>query len=298
MASYSLKGYATPSGVDSREKVKDYQRMLGVTADGIWGPVTQAAYERYNAGIYGMSSPFGAAGDAFPKYYEAIRGMIAAPGVSVSVPSREEIARDYAEALRPGVDLAIQTRRRRGEEAMAEIDADAASRGMAASTYVSSMKEREGDDVEGDVSMMEAQYTATLAERIAAALEHYSSLEFEAARTNAQMAQSAGSAAAGIAMQWYQSYLNGMGGASVSPSGTWEEPRLAPEDYLEYVALLGAAGRRELFYSPSEEWAKRREELIEALGRERYEALKRQYAYATGSGATSAGGRLWQNSTK
>ena len=45
MASYSLAGYTPPAGVDSRQKVKEYQTRLGVAADGIWGPKTQAAYE-------------------------------------------------------------------------------------------------------------------------------------------------------------------------------------------------------------------------------------------------------------
>ena len=49
MANYYLSGYSTPDGVESREDVKQYQRMLGVTADGIWGPVTQAAYRNYTA---------------------------------------------------------------------------------------------------------------------------------------------------------------------------------------------------------------------------------------------------------
>ena len=49
MASYSLTGYTPPAGVDSRQKVKEYQSRLGVTVDGIWGPKTQAAYEASTA---------------------------------------------------------------------------------------------------------------------------------------------------------------------------------------------------------------------------------------------------------
>jgi len=46
MANYVVAGYKTPSGVNSREQVKEMQRKLGVTADGVWGAQTQAAYEK------------------------------------------------------------------------------------------------------------------------------------------------------------------------------------------------------------------------------------------------------------
>jgi|GEM_PF-5875522 len=46
MKNYVLSGFKTPTGIDSSEKVVDTQRKLGVEADGIWGPKTQAAYDR------------------------------------------------------------------------------------------------------------------------------------------------------------------------------------------------------------------------------------------------------------
>ena len=36
MASYYLKGYTTPDGVNSRADVREWQNKLGVKADGIW----------------------------------------------------------------------------------------------------------------------------------------------------------------------------------------------------------------------------------------------------------------------
>ena len=92
--------------------------------------------------------------------------------------------------------------------AKAELDADAVSRGMGASTYVSSMKEREDDDVQSDISIMEAQYTATLAERIAAALEKYQSMSLQAQLQNAQYAYNAQTTAMNLASQWFNSYMN------------------------------------------------------------------------------------------
>lgn len=294
MASYKLQGYETPEGIDSREKVRQYQRTLGVAADGIWGPKTQAAYEKYT-GTAAAADPYIDNMDAFSKYYDYILGKLSVPGISVNTPSRAQLEADYSTALRPGVDLAINTRRRNGEAAKAEMDADAASRGMDASTYVSSMKEREGDDVEDDVSMMEAQYTATLAERIADALQYYSSLEMQAATANASMAAAANNTAVGLASQWYSSYLGtlsagktasassgrgGSGGGKQQEEGT----ALTNEQYRDYVKRLGADGRYDLFYGTDEHSAACRSELIAALGMSGYAALKNQYSIGDAKG--------------
>lgn len=300
MASYYVTGYSTPSGVESREEVKQYQRMLGVTADGIWGPVTQAAYEKYNA-----ADPFAGNGGAFSQYYQAVRDAISVPGISVTVPSREMIKRDYEEALRPSVDLAIEQRRVRGEEMMAEMDADAASRGMGASTYISSMKEREGDDVESDVSMMETQYTSALAERIAAALQYYASLEMQAANANAQMEANANNTALSIASQWYQNYLAGLAPNRSSPASRGTDKseaagafHMSEDGYLNYLSTLSAQQRSALFNSSDGYWSTMRNGMIAAMGQARYDALKRSYMHSTGTRSASTGGRLWQANTK
>lgn len=74
MAGYVLSGYTTPTGVNSASAVKAMQRELGVKADGVWGPNTQAAYEsskqqptasypaytNYTASASGGSSQLGA----------------------------------------------------------------------------------------------------------------------------------------------------------------------------------------------------------------------------------------------
>lgn len=92
MASYYLKGYTTPDGVNSRADVREWQNKLGVKADGIWGPNTQAAYERY-ASANSMSK--------FQEYYDTILGALNVPSISVSVPSKAELKEDISSYLRP-----------------------------------------------------------------------------------------------------------------------------------------------------------------------------------------------------
>lgn len=298
MPKYYLPGYATPPGVDSREAVKEYQRMLGVAADGIWGPVTQAAYENYGS----ASKPNLFNSDVFMDYYSYILGAISPPGISVRVPTREELAKDYEASMRPNVDLAIENRRARGEETKAEIDADAASRGMEASTYVTSVKEREGDDVDGDVSMMESQYSAALAERISAAMQYYASLELQAASTNAQMQANATNTALTLASQWYQNYLAGLGSGAAGygggsggagsggGSGGSSGGGLKEEDYLGYVFGLTPDQRAGLFYSTVDYWKVRREEIIAAIGPARFNTLLKSLSSMNGALGSVGGG--------
>ncbi len=48
---YVLDGYTTPPGVTDSESVAKMQQMLGVKADGVWGPQTQRAYNARMDGI-------------------------------------------------------------------------------------------------------------------------------------------------------------------------------------------------------------------------------------------------------
>ncbi len=47
MAKFVLAGYETPKGINNAASVKTMQQKLGVTADGIWGPKTEAAYQKF-----------------------------------------------------------------------------------------------------------------------------------------------------------------------------------------------------------------------------------------------------------
>lgn len=291
MASYYvLEGYTTPAGVDSRQKVKEYQRQLGVRADGIWGPETQAAYsasplgktgERWgllHGGSYGT-----AAGSTFGSFYKDALSVIGVPSVRVDIPSRASVEKDAAASLRPATDMAIEERRDRAETNMAELDADAAARGMGASTYVTSMKGREMSESENDVAMLESGYAAALAERVANYMQYYANLAFQASVQNAQLRANAGNAAANLAGQWYNAYLaansakGSSGGSSGSKGGSADEGKyfsMTPDEYEEFVSGMSTSDLMQLFNSEDAYWADCRDELYGVLGRSRYNSLE------------------------
>ncbi len=290
MASYYLSGYAVPEGVSSRADVRDWQNKLGVKADGIWGPKTQAAYESYSAAN---------GANKFGEYYGMIMNSLSVPSVSVSVPTKAELKEDISSYLRPSVDLAIEKRRTRGESAKAELDADAVSRGMGSSTYVSSMKEREDDDTEDDVSMMEAQYTATLAERIASALEKYESMSLQAQMQNAQYAYNAQSTALSLASQLYGTYLaNSSKSTGSSGSGSGKSAKksgMSALDYISFVSGLNTAERNKLYNSADTDWSAMRTELVDALGNEGYKSLRSAFPVIGQVGLSST---AWKSKNK
>ena len=297
MASYYVTGYSTPQGVSSRADVREWQNRLGVKADGIWGPKTQAAYEQYNAAN---------SLNTFQNYYNTIMGALSVPSISVNVPSKEALKADISSYLRPSVDLAISNRRARGETNKAELDADAVSRGMGASTYVTSMKGREDGKVESDISMMEAQYTATLAERIASALEKYEAMSMQAQMQNAQYAYNAQSTALGLASQWFNSYMNNAaknvkrsGGTSSKGGLGLASKNMSTKDYIRFVGGLSGSERSMLYNSGSTEWALMRLELQDALGKDGYNEVRSAFPVAplrtTGIGASKSTHR-WSGS--
>lgn len=289
MASYYvLEGYTTPAGVDSRQKVKEYQTKLGVRADGIWGPETQAAYSASSTGgtgerwglLRGGNSYGTAAANTFGSFYNDALSMIGVPSVRVEMPSRASVEKDVAASLRPATDRAIGERRDMAETNMAELDADAAARGMGASTYVTSMKGREMSESESDVAMLESGYAAALAERVADYMQYYTNLAFQASMQNAQLRANSVNAAANLAGQWYGAYLaaNSAAGSGRSSGGSGTDTdgqfSMTADEYEDFIRGMSTSELMQLFNSEDEYWKDSRSELYGALGSSRYDSLE------------------------
>jgi len=311
MAKYYLSGYTPPEGVNSASKVKEYQRSLGVKVDGIWGPDTDAAYRasqqaaqsqsgsRFNWGP-DPSTPAAPAGDGglFNQYYNSILSSLTVPTVTVDTPSRQEVSGMWKDILRPEVDSAIARRESAAREDMAELDADAVSRGMGSSTYVTSMKERQQEDAEEDIDELEARYGATLAERIYGTLSQYDQLRASAEQYNASARAAAQNLAANMASDWYGQYLSqqnaermaslnaqlkssasakSSGSSAKSSSANKKSSSLSAGDYVEYVQNLTPGQQKLLFNSQGEYWSTRRDEIYSALGSALYSSLQKKY---------------------
>ena len=158
----------------------------------------------------------------------------------------------------------------------AELDADAVSRGMGSSTYVSSLKERESAEAQDDIDELQAQYGATLAERIATSLQAYEQMRLNAQQYNLQAQAAAQQAALNLAGSWYSDYVaqqnalaqlqaksyqsstSSSRGSSGSSSSAKASSSLSADDYLTYVENLSSGQRKLLFSSGQSYWKVRR----------------------------------------
>lgn len=85
MASYVLSGYTTPEGVSSRDQVRSIQSQIGVKADGVWGPKTQAAYDSYNARRQSQA-------DMLSRLYGAASGGVDTSGYDAAISNYNQAA--------------------------------------------------------------------------------------------------------------------------------------------------------------------------------------------------------------
>ena len=261
MAKYYVDGYTTPDGVNSGDAVREWQKRLGVKVDGIWGRETQSAYDKYMSAQGSKSGCFDwdAAG-------ERIRGQL------------EEI-------LRPAVDAAIKRRKESTEAQKAEIDADAASRGMESSTYVTDVKAKANSAEQDDVESYETGYNQTLAQTLQKMLdEAYDDYTAEKARQESlalereKMRQSERQFEKSLAAQSRRS--SGNSGSSENTDGQRKKglgKGYSVEDYADYIRGLTYLDRKNLFNSSDVYWSIIREQIIDDIGTKEYSKFVNQY---------------------
>ncbi len=198
-----------------------------------------------------------------------------AGGVSVQAPDYDSLVELFEAYLRPTYDRAIENRQAAAQTSMAELDADAYSRGMGASTFVSSMREREQDDMNSDIAMLETEYASALSEKLYEAMAAYSKLKLEADIYNAENALSA----SGTGRSTGRSSGRGSGKTGATNSGTGMSGKVK-FGFDECKSLLGkfsTSERYDFFMSGDPYWKQMRSEMIEAIGRDRFEYLKDSY---------------------
>lgn len=106
--------------------------------------------------------------------------------VTVQEQSLDDISSKVNAYLKPYYDAAIKARQDQATANRAAIDADAASRGMGASTFVTDTKSRQMNSAAADIAGIRGQQNATLAERVQAYYQNYLASKQTADLANAQ----------------------------------------------------------------------------------------------------------------
>lgn len=118
--------------------------------------------------------------------------QIAAPErVNIEEQTQEGLAKQIAAYLRPYTESAIQARQRQTGRARAGADADAYSRGMGASTYLSDAKNQMAMDEAYDISNMENNYLSNLGQQVFNSYQNYLQRKQAADQFNIQNAMAA-----------------------------------------------------------------------------------------------------------
>ncbi|MEG1772517.1 MAG: hypothetical protein RR352_04445 [Clostridia bacterium] len=172
--------------------------------------------------------------------------------------------------LRPATDAAIKSRERAGAYNNAETDADAASRGMLGSTYVTSMKEREFSDMQDDIGDIEAQYSAALASYLYDAMFQIAEMKNDREEFDREMDYKYD-----VLRERENGSGRGSSGRGAGRGKTRQEKET--EDFLEYIDGLSDADIRLLYYDTSKYWRERRKMISDVMGEDAFNAVMEDY---------------------
>lgn len=189
----------------------------------------------------------------FARIYDQILGSLKPEQMSYTAPTAAEIAAQISEYLRPTVDQQIKNRQNATRQQRAQTDADAASRGILASTWVTDLKNRLYQQEAADIAAAESDYRSQLLQGVYNRQAQEADRAYQIEMFNTQMRQQAESDAYNRAADMYNLYLQnkkrGSGSGSGSGGGGGDETGGdGGEDgfdltgYIQY--LKGLAGRK------------------------------------------------------
>lgn len=145
--------------------------------------------------------------EAFETIYEKTKKEYVPHEISYSPLDEKTLTERISAVLRPVYEKAIAAIFRNNKRADAELDADAISRGMGSSTFVTDVKRRQDNAAADDVQGLESEYGAKLADQLYKAMEGERDRLLEVEKFNAQQRNVAMEQAFSAAKTLYDAYL-------------------------------------------------------------------------------------------
>lgn len=174
----------------------------------------------------------------FARLYEQILGSLKPEQMSYTAPTAAEIAAQISEYLRPTVDQQIKNRQNATRQQRAQTDADAASRGILASTWVTDIKNRLAQSENADIAAAESDYRAQLLQGVYNRQAQEADRAYQIEMFNAQMRQQAEAEAYKRAGDMYNLYLQNKKKGSGGGGGGKQEENPAEKDKTTPVAPI------------------------------------------------------------
>ena len=191
---------------------------------------------------------------AFETIYEKTKRDYAPQLVTYTPLDEQTLAERIGAVLRPLYDRAIAAIFRGNQRRDAELDADAISRGMGSSTFVTDVKRRQDNAAADDARELESEYGAELADQLYKAMEGERSRQFEAEKFNAQQRSESLEQAFSAAKTLYDAYLEAKAAEEAKRSrggGAAKQEKTDGASTKTSLAQAVAAARGQLHANPN-----------------------------------------------
>ena len=143
----------------------------------------------------------------FQRFYKQILAGMSPQTIDYTPLTAQEIAAQISEYLRPSTDQQIRNRQLASRTQRAQTDADAASRGILSSTWVTDIKNRLMQNESADIAAIESDYRSQLLQGVYNRQAQEADRAYQIAMFNAQMRQQAEADAYKRAGDMYNLYL-------------------------------------------------------------------------------------------
>lgn len=185
--------------------------------------------------------------ESFETFYKRTREQYAPTLMEYTAENMDSLRETIAAWLRPSYEQALKKQEKQAAIYNGKLDADAWSRGMGSSTYVSDLKYRRQNELQENRADLEASYGAALAEQLYNAWEKQLEYRMEVEKFNAQAQNDANQKALTAAGNLYQSYLSSLkrGTGSGKKEEKTEEENTEALEHLKKVRAL-QAGKKQL----------------------------------------------------
>lgn len=186
--------------------------------------------------------------ESFETFYKRTREQYAPTLMEYTSENLDSLRETIAAWLRPSYEQALKKQEKQAALYNGKLDADAWSRGMGSSTYVSDLKYRRQNELQENRADLEASYGAALAEQLYKAWEKQLEYRLEVEKFNAQAQNDANQKALAAAGTLYQSYLSSLNSGTGSGSKKAEEEEKEDTEALEHLKKVRAlqAGKKQL----------------------------------------------------
>jgi hypothetical protein len=219
--------------------------------------------------------------------YDAMVDLFMPEPASYEAVSAEELKKQVAAWLRPSYDQAVLNRQQQTKASAAELDADAISRGMGASTYVTDAKSRLFNEEARDVTLLESEYGAALASAVSDRLDSDRDRELEVTLYNKDLEMDVYSLAysAALTLMGFSASGSSSGGRrtgssrrSYSGSSSSSTGVTSARNVETFLSSLTKEQRAEVYSASTTAGQQYRDEIVASVGVAGYYEMQAKYS--------------------